>query len=92
MSRAVMAWSIVEAVADAVTQGKLLGYGADVFEDEPIKDNDPLLTLKDHPRVIFTRIMRGAASMPSLTYGTPFCVQRYFKSLPNYPIRENNGK
>ena len=43
-----------QAVADAVTQGKLLGYGADVFEDEPIKDNDPLLTLKDHPRVIFT--------------------------------------
>ncbi|MBP6485862.1 MAG: D-2-hydroxyacid dehydrogenase, partial [Moraxella sp.] len=43
-----------QAVADAVTQGKLLGYGADVFEDEPIKDNDPLLILKDHPRVIFT--------------------------------------
>lgn len=75
-----------QAVADAVTQGKLLGYGADVFEDEPIKDNDPLLTLKDHPRVIFTPIMRGAASTPSLTYGT-YCVSKC-KSLPNYPIRE----
>lgn len=43
-----------QAVAVAVHQGKLLGYGSDVFEQEPISDDDPLLTLKDHPRVIFT--------------------------------------
>lgn len=42
-----------QAVVDAIQTGKILGYAADVFEDEPIKMDDPLLTLKDHPRVIF---------------------------------------
>lgn len=43
-----------QAVVDAIQTGKILGYAADVFNDEPIRHNDPLLTLKDHPRVIFT--------------------------------------
>lgn len=43
-----------QAVAKAVEQGQILGYAADVFEHEPISDHDPLLALKDHPRVIFT--------------------------------------
>lgn len=43
-----------QAVVDAIQTGKILGYAADVFDDEPIKMDDPLLTLKDHPRVIFT--------------------------------------
>lgn len=43
-----------QAVVDAIQTGKILGYAADVFEDEPIKMDDPLLTLKDHPRVMFT--------------------------------------
>lgn len=43
-----------QAIVDAIQTGKILGYAADVFDDEPIQDNDPLLTLKDHPRVIFT--------------------------------------
>ncbi|MFA9486093.1 MULTISPECIES: NAD(P)-dependent oxidoreductase [unclassified Moraxella] len=42
------------AIAQALTQGRILGYGADVFGSEPFTDDDPLLTLKDHPRVFFT--------------------------------------
>ena len=61
-----------QAVADAVTQGKLLGYGADVFEHEPIKDNDPLLTPKTTKSDFYPHAW--AASAPSLTYGT-YCVK-----------------
>lgn len=42
------------AVVNAINNGQLLGYGSDVFEQEPFANNDPLLTLKDHPRVLFT--------------------------------------
>ena len=43
-----------QAVVEAINGDNLLGYASDVFEAEPIGDDDPLLTLKDHPRVIFT--------------------------------------
>ena len=43
-----------QALADAIHNGQISGYGSDVFEQEPIIINDPLLTLKDHPRVIFS--------------------------------------
>ena len=33
---------------------KLLGYVSDVFPDEPPPADEPLLTLRAHPRVIFT--------------------------------------
>lgn len=42
------------AVAKALQDGRLLGYGSDVFENEPFAQDDPLLALKDHPRVFFT--------------------------------------
>ncbi|MDO4441686.1 MAG: D-2-hydroxyacid dehydrogenase [Moraxella sp.] len=42
------------AVAQALAQGQILGYGSDVFEAEPFADDDPLLALKDHPRAFFT--------------------------------------
>lgn len=42
------------AVADAIENGQLSGYATDVFEQEPIADHDPLLQLKNHPRVIFS--------------------------------------
>ena len=43
-----------KALADAINNEQILGYGSDVFEQEPIANNDPLLTLGDHPRVIFS--------------------------------------
>ncbi|MFW2178255.1 MULTISPECIES: D-2-hydroxyacid dehydrogenase [unclassified Moraxella] len=42
------------AVAQAVQDGQLMGYASDVFEYEPMTDDDPLLSLAHHPRVIFT--------------------------------------
>lgn len=41
------------AIARALDDGKILGYGADVFENEPPID-DTLLRFAQHPRVFFT--------------------------------------
>ncbi|MEC5210604.1 glycerate dehydrogenase [Psychrobacter sp. PL15] len=43
-----------KALADAINGEQILGYGSDVFEQEPITNDDPLLSLGDHPRVIFS--------------------------------------
>ncbi|WP_227429003.1 D-2-hydroxyacid dehydrogenase [Psychrobacter sp. I-STPA6b] len=43
-----------QAVVDAINDGQLLGYATDVFEQEPIANNDPLLRISEHPRVIFS--------------------------------------
>ncbi len=43
-----------QALADAVHNEQILGYGSDVFEQEPITTDDPLLSISDHPRVIFS--------------------------------------
>lgn len=43
-----------QAIADAINQGKLMGYASDVFDQEPISDNDPLMMIANHPRVLFT--------------------------------------
>ncbi|OXL22861.1 D-2-hydroxyacid dehydrogenase [Psychrobacter sp. DAB_AL32B] len=43
-----------KALADAIHNEQILGYGSDVFEQEPIAANDPLLALGEHPRVIFS--------------------------------------
>ena len=43
-----------QALADAINNEQILGYGSDVFEQEPIAEDDPLLSLVDHPRVIFS--------------------------------------
>lgn len=42
------------AVIDGLKRGQILGYCTDVFEHEPPKQNEPLLSLTDHPRVFFT--------------------------------------
>ena len=42
------------AVVAALNAGKLLGYVSDVFPDEPPPADEPLLTLREHPRVLFT--------------------------------------
>lgn len=41
-------------VAAAVERGDLFGYASDVFTPEPPTADNPLLALKDHPRVILT--------------------------------------
>ncbi len=43
-----------QALAEAVRDEQIIGYASDVFETEPIADDDPLLSLSDHPRVIFS--------------------------------------
>lgn len=43
-----------QAVAQAVLADQILGYASDVFADEPLLVDDPLLALADHPRVIFS--------------------------------------
>ncbi|MDO5769593.1 MAG: D-2-hydroxyacid dehydrogenase [Psychrobacter sp.] len=42
------------AIVDALNNEQILGYASDVFEQEPIAADDPLLSLADHPRVIFS--------------------------------------
>ncbi|OLF36675.1 D-2-hydroxyacid dehydrogenase [Psychrobacter sp. Cmf 22.2] len=43
-----------QALAVAVHNEQILGYATDVFEQEPITADDPLLSMSDHPRVIFS--------------------------------------
>jgi len=43
-----------QALTDAINNEQIIGYASDVFEQEPIADNDSLLSLSDHPRVIFS--------------------------------------
>ena len=67
------------AVVDAVNAGKILGYASDVFEDEPIRDDDPLLTLRDHPRVMLTPHNAWGSVNAQLTLWSILCeqVQRF---------------
>lgn len=43
-----------QAVVDALNAGKIGGYATDVFVHEPPKNDEPLLAIQNHPRVIFT--------------------------------------
>ncbi|WP_201598599.1 D-2-hydroxyacid dehydrogenase [Psychrobacter vallis] len=43
-----------QALTDAINSEQIIGYASDVFEQEPITNDDPLLTLANHPRVIFS--------------------------------------
>ncbi|MBU5617343.1 D-2-hydroxyacid dehydrogenase [Psychrobacter sp. TAE2020] len=43
-----------QALADAINNEQIMGYASDVFENEPMLDDDPLLTITEHPRVIFS--------------------------------------
>ncbi|MCG3879781.1 NAD(P)-dependent oxidoreductase [Psychrobacter sp. Ps6] len=43
-----------QALTDAINNEQILGYASDVFEQEPIANDDLLLSLSDHPRVIFS--------------------------------------
>ena len=41
-------------IVHALGNDQISGYASDVFESEPFSDNDPLLDIADHPRVLFT--------------------------------------
>ena len=43
-----------QALTDAIHNEKIIGYATDVFEQEPLVKDDSLLTLANHPRVIFS--------------------------------------
>lgn len=43
-----------QALTAAINSEQIIGYASDVFEQEPITNNDPLLSLSEHPRVIFS--------------------------------------
>lgn len=43
-----------QALTDAINNEQIIGYASDVFEQEPIVKDDPLLTLANHPRVVFS--------------------------------------
>lgn len=43
-----------QALTDALNNEQIIGYASDVFEQEPVIDDDPLLTIANHPRVIFS--------------------------------------
>ena len=43
-----------QALTNAINNEQIIGYATDVFEQEPIVKDDPLLTLANHPRVIFS--------------------------------------
>lgn len=43
-----------QTLTDAIHNEQIIGYATDVFEQEPISADDPLLSLADHPRVIFS--------------------------------------
>ena len=43
-----------QALTNAINNEQIIGYASDVFEQEPITEDDPLLSLSDHPRVIFS--------------------------------------
>lgn len=43
-----------QALATAIHNEQIIGYASDVFEQEPIMADDPLLSLSEHPRVIFS--------------------------------------
>ena len=43
-----------QALTDAINNEQIIGYASDVFAQEPIANDDPLLSLSDHPRVIFS--------------------------------------
>ena len=43
-----------QAIYEAITKEEILGFATDVFENEPPLNEDPLLKICNHPRVIYT--------------------------------------
>lgn len=43
-----------QSIVQAVQTGQIFGYAADVFDGEPFDAQDPLLSIANHPRVLYT--------------------------------------
>ncbi|MBF4490379.1 D-2-hydroxyacid dehydrogenase [Psychrobacter sp. N25K4-3-2] len=63
-----------QALTDAINNEQIIGYASDVFEQEPIVKDDPLLTLANHPRVIFS---------PHNAWGSKSAQQTLWQMLSN---------
>lgn len=42
------------SIVRALDSGQIFGYASDVFDDEPFAADDPLLSIMNHPRVLYT--------------------------------------
>jgi phosphoglycerate dehydrogenase-like enzyme len=70
-----------EALLDALRQGRIAGAGLDVFHEEPLKADDPVLTLASvvlsphnagqTPEVIRDGLLRAVANVEHFLVGTP---------------------
>ena len=70
-----------EALLDALRQGRIAGAGLDVFHEEPLKADDPVLTLTNvvlsphnagqTPEVIRDGLLRAVANVEHFLVGSP---------------------
>lgn len=72
-------------IVKAIKADTILGYATDVFCQEP-PQNDPLLTLKDHPRVIFSPHNAWASQQAQTTLWQILCqnVDRFITIYQKY--------
>lgn len=62
-------------IVTAVQNQQILGYATDVFVDEPPKKDDPLLSLRHHPRVFFTPHNAWASQQSQMNLWSIACRQ-----------------
>lgn len=64
-----------KALVDALDSKQIMGYASDVFEQEPMLDDDPLLTITEHPRVIFSPHNAWGSESAQITLWNILCQQ-----------------
>ncbi|MDR3680090.1 MAG: phosphoglycerate dehydrogenase [Flavipsychrobacter sp.] len=61
----------IEALKDALTEGKLSGAAVDVYPEEPVKNSDPFITPLQHiPNVLLTPHIAGSTEEAQANIGT----------------------